>query len=536
MASDDRDVQGTDLIDVGEISTEFEDDLTMERGTEPAERTSGPEARAVGGLLIAELKDRFAAFFIDAALLYCIYWLILLPYRAISFGSAAGPIPASGMNGLIFHGIFLLIAFLWFVIQQFAFSATIGKLFCHLTVRKVDGSQITFLASVLRTLLLPVDIVLAPVLVSMAVMEWSAWHRRIGDMVAGTVVIKRLARPSRQFALSLDIVSSASRRAIALVFDLALIAAFATGYALMLSPEQPVVSMTLLVLSPLVILAVFTLPEWLTNTSPGKWIMGLSICHEDGTGIGLATALVRNLWRVFDCNPFGFFTCMFSIRKQRPGDTAGGSLVVAVSREWRGLVGLVCVVLVTAAVLYAGSQNRVNFLKSGFEINFLPSLDLSGAAQERLKQTTMRNLGIKNFQFAAGSPSTSRSPAIFTPGETLYLVFDVGGYTLKNEKAWIQEDLSIQYPDGSMGLRLQNINDFNETLDEPGLIRFENNIRLPDGAQSGRYTVTITLRDKLSRKQIKEQRFFYITPPEKGAPRVKGPAEGAAAPMPPPKP
>jgi hypothetical protein len=148
----------------------------------------------------------------------------------------------------------------------------------------------------------------------------------------------------------------------------------------------------------------------------------------------------------------------------------------------------------------------------------------------------MRNLGIKNFQFAAGSPSASRSPAIFTPGETLYLVFDVGGYTLKNEKAWIQEDLSIQYPDGSTGLRLQNINDFNETLDEPGLIRFENNIKLPDGAQSGRYTVTITLRDKLSRKQIKEQRFFYITPPEKGAPTVEGPAERAAQPPPPPRP
>ena len=520
MANDEREFGGTDLIDVGEISTEFDEELTKERGVEPDDISAKMEARAADGMLIAELKDRFAALFIDAALLYCIYWLILLPYRAISFGSAAGPIPISGKNGLIFHGIFLLIAFLWFAIQQFAFSATIGKLFCHLTVRKVDGSHITFLASVIRTILLPVDILLAPILIPIACMEWSAWHRRIGDLVAGTVVIKKLGSPARQYALSLDIVTSATRRAIGCIFDLALISAFTFGYALMLSPEQPVVSMVLLVLFPLVLLALFTLPTWLANASPGNWIMGLTICHEDGTGIGLSTALVRNLWRIFDFNPFGFFTTMFSIRKQRPGDTAAGSLVITVSRQWRGLIGLLAVVTVTSAVLYAGAQNRINFLKSDFEINFLPSLDMSGKAPDSAK-IRMKNLGIRNFRFAAGSPSTDRSPAIFTPGEMLYMVFEVGGYAMKDGGAWVQEDISIQYPDGSIGLKLQNINDFHEELDEAGLIRFENNIKLPAGSQSGRYTVTITLRDRISRREIKEQRFFYITPPDKGAPTVE---------------
>ncbi len=524
MASDERDVKGTDLIDVSEISTDLDEDLTGEKGEEP-EESAQREARPAGGVEIAGLKDRFAAFFIDAALLYCIYWFILLPYRSISFGAAAGPIPAAGVNGLIFHGIFLLIALLWFAIQQFAFSATVGKLMCHLAVRRADGSHITFMSSLIRTLLLPVDILLAPLLIPLAAMEWSGWHRRIGDFAAGTVVIKMLTRPSRQYALSLDIVASASRRAIACIFDAALLFAFVTGWALLLSPEQPVVSMILLVLSPLAVLALFTLPEWLTHTSPGKWIMGLAICHEDGTAIGLATALVRNLWRVFDCNPFGFLTSMFSVRKQRPGDTAAGSLVVTVSREWRGLVGLIAVVLVASALLYAGSQNRTSFMRSGFEINFLPSIDFSAGTRKDLAQVQMRNLGIKDFRFAAGSPDSERRPAIFSPGEMLYMVFDVGGFTMKDEKAWIQEDLSIQYPDGSMGLKLQNINDFNQGLDQPGLIRFENNIQLPQRALSGRYTVTITLRDKLARKEIKEQRFFYITPPDQGGPRVEGPAE-----------
>ncbi len=519
MASDENEINRTDLIDVGEISAGFEEDLTSERGTEISEHHPALEPGAAG-MTIAELKDRFSAFFIDAGLLYCIYWFLLLPYRAIAFGSAAGPIPASGKNGLIFHAIFLVIAFLWFTLQEFAFSASLGKSLCHLTVRNLDGSQVTLGAAALRTLFLPVDILLSPVLIPLACMEWSAWHRRLGDLVAGTVVIKKLGRPYRQYALSLDIVATASRRAIAFLFDLALISAFTFGYALMLSPEQPLVSMIMVVFYPLIILSFITLPEWLTHTSPGKWIMGLCICHEDGSSIGLSTALIRNIWRVFDCNPMGFFTSMFSMRKQRPGDTAANSLVIIVSREWKGLIGLVCVVTVSAAVIYAGMNNRTNFLKSGFEINFLPSFDMRTAG-ERLEQVRMRNLGIRNFSFAAESPDLERKPAIFQPGEMLFMVFDVGGFTLEDGKAWIQEDLSIRYPDGSMGLKLQNINDFHQELSQKGPIRFENNISLPEKAQAGRYTVTITLRDKLSRREIKEQRFFYITPPDQGAPVVK---------------
>jgi uncharacterized RDD family membrane protein YckC len=520
MGSDDRDFGRTDLIDVGELPTDFDEDQTEGKGPEREVYQPPSEPRAAGGLLIAELKDRFAAFFIDVALLYFLYWMILIPYRSIAFGSAAGPIPASGKSGLIFHGIVLLIAFLWFSLQQFVFSATVGKMFCHLTVRKVDGSPITFTASILRTVFIPIDIILSPLLVSLAAMEWSAWHRRIGDIVASTLVIKKLGRPTRQYALSLDIVSSATRRAIAFVIDLGFALAFTAGYALMLTPDQPMASMVLLVLFPPILLAFFMIPEWLTGTSPGKWVLGMAICHEDGTAIGVSTALVRNLWRIFDANPLGYLTSLFSVRKQRPGDTAAGSLVVTVAREWKGLIGLVGVLLISTAVLYAGSQNRTNFLKSDFEINFLPSFDISTRNKD-LSKALMRNLGIRNFNFAAGSANAERKPAIFSPGETLYMIFDVGGFAIKDGSAWIQEDLNIRYPDGSVGLKLQNINDFNQELTDPGLIRFENNIQLPEGSASGRYTVTITLRDRLARSEIKEQRFFYITPPDQMAPQIK---------------
>lgn len=525
MASDEREFGKTDLIDVGEIPTEFDDDFTRDRGEVTGREGAEGAAAGAEGFLIAEIKDRFAALAVDGCLLYCLYWALMPIFRSIALGQAAGPIPAAGTNGLLFHGIFLLLCFLLFTLFEFALSATPGKMLCHLSVRKADGAPPSIGAAAIRNLLRFVDIALCPLLIPLAMMEWSPWHRRLGDLAAGTVVIRRLTRAPRQYALSLDIVSSASRRAIAFLFDLTLVGAFGFGYALLLSPDQPLVSMLLVVLAPIFLLAFFTLPEWLTHTSPGKWILGLAICHEDGSAIGLSTAFVRNLWRVVDCNPAGFLTCLFSLRRQRPGDSAAGSVVVRVQREWRGFAGLIGALLIACAVTYAGISNRSSFLSGNFQINFLPSIDIRGLASAA-PASRDENLTIRNFRFAAGDAETLRKPSIFQPGETLYLLFDLSGFGVQEGKAWIQEDLSVSYPDGSVGLKLENINDFNREITDPGPVRFENHIALPANAQAGRYTVTITLRDKNARREIKEQRFFYITPAEGGS-QPAAPAEAA---------
>lgn len=519
MASDERELGKTDLIDVGEIPTDFDDEFTMDRGGRAAS-ASGEEADSQAPT-IAELKDRFAAFFIDCSLLYALYWPLMVAYRAVVMGAAAGPVPAAGVPGLIFHGIFLLIALLWFTLSEFSLGASPGKLLCHLYVRGQDGGHVSFGSALVRNLLRPIDMLLAPILVPVACMEWTDWHKRLGDMAAHTLVIRTLNRPPRRFALSLDLISSVSRRAVALVIDLAILCGWALGYALLLSPRMPVGSMLLTVMAPLFLLAYFVLPEWLLHTSPGKWIMGLSVCHEDGSASSLATALVRNIWKPFDLNPLGFLTGLMNVRRQRPGDAAAGSLVVKASREWRGAISICAALLLAAVLLYAGANNRQNLLSGDFEVNFLPDFDVRGRAST-VEEMREANLGIRDFQFAAGDPLSIRKPSIFQPGETLFMVFDVGGVSVKNGEVWIQEDVDIRYPDGTVGLKLENINDFRQKMTKRGLIRFENNIALPERSLPGRYTVTITLRDKHARREIKEQRFFYITPPEE-APLIQPP-------------
>jgi uncharacterized RDD family membrane protein YckC len=515
MASDERNMQDhTNLIDVGEI-TDFDDVMDGPSvGSEPADNMIQQDESQ--GPTIAALRDRFAAFVIDISFLYAIFWFVVIIFRTIAFGNAAGPIPASGINGIICNGIFLLIAFLWFLLPEFIFHASLGKMICHLTIRSSHGAQASFTSILLRNLLRPIDIVLAPLLLTCAAMEWTAWGQRFGDLVGRTVVIKKLGRPTRQYALTLDIIASASKRAIAFIIDLALIAAFILGYGLLLNPEQPLSSMFLVVLFPVIILALVTFMEWSTGTTPGKWILGMSICQEDGTPLDFAGALIRTLWRPFGNNPIGFTACLLSLRKQMPGDLAAGTVVLNAPREWRGIIGLVVSLVLIGSVLLAGLDNRDSFLRAGFEVNFLPSIDLKGINRPP-RTGRPKNLDVQNFNFAAGDPNKVRRPAIFQPGEMLFIVFDVSGYTEKNSSAWIQEDLSVRYPDDSLGLKLENINDFKQKVPKSGPIRFENNITLPDNAQPGRYTITITLRDVNARRELKEQRFFYITPPKSGS-------------------
>lgn len=510
-----RDPDHTDLIDVGDIGAALEEDVTEAPDdiSVPGDMFEGPAEEHSEGQTIAEIRDRFAAFALDLIFLYILYWPLMLVYRKITFGNVAGPIPAAGKQGLIFQGLFILIALIWFVIPELAFGGSLGKLFCRLAVRKRDGGYPSLMSVLIRNILRPVDMLLFPVLILTAAMEWTGWHRRIGDIVGGTLVVKRPGKFRKQYALSLDIIASATGRTFAFLVDLIFIGGFVLGYGLLLNPDKPVDSMILLVMFPPAIIFFFVLEEWTFKTSPGKWLLGLTICNEDGTVVDLPGVIIRTLWRPIDMNPFGFLTTLLSLRHQRPGDAAANTVVIKSGRELKGLVAILFWLGLALAVAYAGISNKDNFLSGGFKINFLPSVDFSQT--KVLKSSTApQNLQIKDFTFAEGDKKTPRRPSIYQPGEMVYILFDIDGFATKDESVWIQEDLSISYPDGNVGLKLENINDFHQRLESEGVIRFENNIQLPRNAEAGRYTVLLTLRDRLSNKELKEQRFFYVTPPD----------------------
>jgi uncharacterized RDD family membrane protein YckC len=66
--------------------------------------------------------------------------------------------------------------------------------------------------------------------------------------------------------------------------------------------------------------------------SPGKLWMGLQVVHDDGTPVGWSASLLRNLLRVVDLLPFGYFlgaiSCLQHPHFKRLGDIAAGTLVI----------------------------------------------------------------------------------------------------------------------------------------------------------------------------------------------------------------
>ncbi|MGF6200665.1 RDD family protein [Pseudomonas laurylsulfatiphila] len=66
--------------------------------------------------------------------------------------------------------------------------------------------------------------------------------------------------------------------------------------------------------------------------SPGKQWMGLRVVHDDGTPVGWSASLLRNLLRVVDLLPFGYFlgaiSCLQHSHFKRLGDIAAGTLVI----------------------------------------------------------------------------------------------------------------------------------------------------------------------------------------------------------------
>ncbi|MEX6501786.1 RDD family protein [Pseudomonas zhanjiangensis] len=66
--------------------------------------------------------------------------------------------------------------------------------------------------------------------------------------------------------------------------------------------------------------------------SPGKQMLGLRVVHDDGTPVGWASSLTRNLLRFVDLLPlgytFGILSCLNHPAFKRLGDIAAGTLVV----------------------------------------------------------------------------------------------------------------------------------------------------------------------------------------------------------------
>ncbi len=129
---------------------------------------------------IANIGDRLLAALID--------WLILLAYLfLVVIINPQLPAPVRAWLG---WSIVFLIFLYDPVCEIFLNGQTIGKKARHIKVARLDGSQPNIGNYLLRWLLRPIDIGLSFGGVAIVAILWSGRGQRLGDLLAGTTVIK----------------------------------------------------------------------------------------------------------------------------------------------------------------------------------------------------------------------------------------------------------------------------------------------------------------------------------------------------------
>lgn len=499
--------EDTELVDVSEVSESLPaEDASKKRGEPDTEdELVYLESRST----IATIRERFAAFLIDMIFLFYAYYAIGVICRRAFYGSWSGPIPSYGWQGAAFHSLFFFFVFMYYLICEGVFFATIGKFCCWMYVRKKNGDFPALSSVFIRNVFRLFDYLLP--FIPFFMMELTRRHQRLGDMIAGTTVIKKHRTREYIYNVTMANIASASGRVLSSLIDIVIAGTLTFGYILILSPEYPEISKWMLIFTPLVPLLYFLFSETLTHTSPGKWIFGYTICHEDGAPVSLSGSIVRTLVRIFDMNPVGLATVWISPKRQRFGDLAADTLITKQPRRWQGLLGLVVLSIISGLVFWAGWNNNASIIRPEFKFNFAPTLEIMGGFAE---ESAYKQLTVTHVRFAAGDVNTIRTPPVFQPGETVYIISDVYGYERSGRMVWIQEDLDVRYPDASIGLHQENIVDYHQVLQTRGAVELTNSLKLPPDAKDGTYIVTITVRDLFGHQSATIKQTFDVRGPQ----------------------
>jgi uncharacterized RDD family membrane protein YckC len=163
------------------------------------ERRERAEPRVRAPVVIAEgldvkvLRRRLAAGLVDAILMIAGLALVVGIWGNNSADLDSGRLTLGLSLGWQPFLFYCLIIFVCYVLFEGARSVTPGKLALGLRVVKYDGSPCGWVAALRRSILRPLDALpfAVPYLVGLAAAGLSARRQRLGDMFAGTLVVKK---------------------------------------------------------------------------------------------------------------------------------------------------------------------------------------------------------------------------------------------------------------------------------------------------------------------------------------------------------
>lgn len=492
----------------------------------------GPQPNATpSGGRTAPMRDRFAAGFLDTFFGFILY--LLTGWGLAKFFQAGdlALLHANATRMALHFGVALLALFFYYLFMEAVFGATLGKLFCRLRVVDLRGAPPNLGSVFMRNILRVVDY---PIFFLIAVisMESSPLNQRLGDRAAGTLVVKK-SRPYHPVVnLQSTALASSLSRIFAEIFDLILVTTLVYAWLFFIQPGRGLQAAWFVGTAPLWYLAYYTLPEWISGTTPGKALFKRQVVLDHGEGPDGTAALIRNLLRPMDYL-LGYPLMILTRKKQRLGDLVSDTVVVSRSAGAKGLWVSLITLAVVGLMAYIGLNQSNSALGKQYGKNpfktlqvftkGIPSINLRSTpttsaktpakARTQLPQSTTDKLKVTEFYFATGpEPTQIRHDRKFRPGDLIFMFFKMEGVTTDEEqKVSLSENLKVENPDGKIVLNKPKIVVISKKLEssDQGVL-FANNLQLPKDSPKGTYRVLVTVFDQNAGTQYSFERKFLL--------------------------
>ncbi|WP_223699960.1 RDD family protein [Sutcliffiella deserti] len=140
----------------------------------------------------AGLGSRAAAFIVDQLILMIVNILIVIGLLLMLNASMMDFLLLDMPSYLVAGAILLIFVVRWgyfFAFEYFSGGSTIGKKMVGIRVIQENGHSITLLSSLIRNLLRIIDSLPINYLIGMLMIFFHPKHKRLGDLVAGTIVV-----------------------------------------------------------------------------------------------------------------------------------------------------------------------------------------------------------------------------------------------------------------------------------------------------------------------------------------------------------
>ncbi|BCL77848.1 RDD family protein [Ktedonobacteria bacterium brp13] len=155
------------------------------------------------------MGSRVVAAWLDFMPLSVLLWLVDTTFGINHYLSSLptlSGIPYTSSLTIAVPGLYLLMI-VYYTVQEALFGATFGKFIMGLRVVQNDGSPVTFIGALVRNVVRPIDAT-SGYLLGWLIALWSSRHRRLGDHLAGTLVVSKdsvlvAAQPRSYFWLRL---------------------------------------------------------------------------------------------------------------------------------------------------------------------------------------------------------------------------------------------------------------------------------------------------------------------------------------------